>query len=386
MYGGEYVQEVGSERVIDVVEDFSCPHQSEAYRAAFRKWRQREHNRYAFCCRKDPKEATFSESKAVSADTPAQIEQGVIGRLGYLIGCLMILYLVVENVLDKLIVLVLNAMGIHVSMTFWDSGLYGDERGIFLSVLLVSTLKYLLPALLFQLVLRFPLRVSLPLRVAKAQTLLFGAVLTMLLSAGLGMFLVSSSDDLEKYKLICNAVDMDDSRMVLYTLFIIFALPIMIELLLHGAIFQALRQFGDLFATVTVTLLSACMMHNPLDSLRAAVITLTISYFVLRSGSFLTAILLHIVHEIYMFSLFYIETFGSVYSLQWWMTILLPCAVGLVTGICILWYGRPAEEAEPKNTTFLRLPDKLSAFFSSFPMLALVIVSIVMMIISAVIA
>lgn len=376
------MQELNSERVIDVVEDFSCPQQTECYHEAFRKWRRREKNRYAFRCKKHPKEAAFSESKAVSTETPAQIEQGVLGRLGYLIGCLMILYLVVENVLDKVIVLVLNLMGLHVSISFWDSGFFGDELGVFLSVMLVNFLKYLLPALLFQLILRFPMRVGMPMRIAKAETLLFGAVLTMLLSAGLGMFFVSSSQELEKYKLICNAADMADNRMILYMLFTIFALPIMMELLLHGALFQALRQFGDAFASLAVTLIAACLMHNPLDSLRAAIITLTISYFVLRSGSFLTAIVLHIVHEIYMFALFYIETFGSVYSLQWWLTILLPCAVGLITGVYILWHRKPSEEAEPYNHTFLRLPDKITAFFSSFPMLSVIIVSIVLAVIS----
>lgn len=376
------MQELNSERVIDVVEDFSCPQQTECYHEAFRKWRRREKNRYAFRCKKHPKEAAFSESKAVSTETPAQIEQGVLGRLGYLIGCLMILYLVVENVLDKVIVLVLNLMGLHVSISFWDSGFFGDELGVFLSVMLVNFLKYLLPALLFQLILRFPMRVGMPMRIAKAETLLFGAVLTMLLSAGLGMFFVSSSQELEKYKLICNAADMADNRMILYMLFTIFALPIMMELLLHGALFQALRQFGDAFASLAVTLIAACLMHNPLDSLRAAIITLTISYFVLRSGSFLTAIVLHIVHEIYMFALFYIETFGSVYSLQWWLTILLPCAVGLITGVYILWHRKPSEEADPYNHTFLRLPDKITAFFSSFPMLSVIIVSIVLAVIS----
>ncbi|MBQ2264475.1 MAG: CPBP family intramembrane metalloprotease [Oscillospiraceae bacterium] len=376
------MQELNSERVIDVVEDFACPQQTECYHEAFRKWRRREKNRYAFRCKKHPKEAAFSESKAVSKETPAQIEQGVLGRLGYLIGCLMILYLVVENVLDKVIVLVLNLMGLHVSISFWDSGFFGDELGVFLSVMLVNCLKYLLPALLFQLILRFPLRVGVPMRIAKAEPLLFGAVLTMLLSAGLGMFFVSSSQELEKYKLICNAADMADNRMVLYMLFTIFALPIMMELLLHGALFQALRQFGDAFASLAVTLVAACLMHNPLDSLRSAIITLTISYFVLRSGSFLTAIVLHIVHEIYMFALFYIETFGSVYSLQWWLTILLPCVVGLITGVYILWHRKPSEEADPYNHTFLRLPDKITAFFSSFPMLSVIIVSIVLAVIS----
>ncbi len=374
-----------SGHIIDVVEDFSCPCQTKGYREAYRKWRRNESNRYAFRCKKHPKESSFSDSKAVVTETPAQIEHGVLYRIGYLVGCLLILYLVVENILDKLIVLLLNAAGFHVSMTFWNGGMYGDEPAVFIGIMLVTSLKYILPALLLQLILRFPLRVGVPLRVCKADTLLFGIILTMLVSAGLGMFFVASSSDLEKYKLICNAVNLDDYRMIFYMLFTIFALPILIELLLHGALFQLLRQFGDGFAMIIVSLLAAFLMHNPQDSVRAALITLIISYFVLRSGSFLTAMLLHIVHEIYMFAVFYIETFGEVYSLQWWMTILLPCVVGLPAGFYMLWHKLPEDEDLLKNTTFLKLPDKIIAFFSSFPILGLMISCAALTIITALI-
>lgn len=374
-----------TEKLIDVVEDFQCPQQSAAYHAAFRKWRRNEKNRYAFRCTFNPKEASFSESKAVISETPSNIEQGALYRVGYLIGCLLVLYLVIENVLDKIIVFLMNAMGMHVDMMFWGSELYGDERNVFLVIFLINTMKYLFPALLMILFLRLPWRVSIPGRITQVQELLFGVALTMLLSAGVGMFLVTSSGELEKYKLICNAVEMDDSRMFLYMLFTIFALPIMTEFLLHGAMFQVLRQFGDGFAIAAVSILAACMMHNIQDALRVAIMTLTISCFVIRTGSFWTAVILHIVHEIYMFALFYIETFDSVYSLQWWMTILLPCAVGIAAAVYMILH-KPDQEEKNRNQTFLKIPDKFLAFFSSVPMLGLLITCVVMTIVSLMIS
>ncbi len=378
----EHTQE---NQMIDVVEDFVCPCQTEGYQNAMRKWRRNEKNRYAFRFTKHPKETSFSESMAVVEETAPNVEKGVLGRLGYLIGCVLVLYIVIENVLDKILVFIMNAMGMDVEMLFWGSGVYGDEKNVFLVIMLINTLKYLLPALVLMLVLRLPLKVSLPMRIAKPTELLFGISLTMLLSAGLGMFFVSDSSELEKYKLICNAVGVEGHRMVLYMLFTIFALPILIEFLLHGTMFQVLRQFGDTFAVTTVTVLAAILMHNLQDGLRVAVMTLTFSYFVIRTGSFLTAVLLHIVHEIYMFALFYIETFGHVYSPQWWMTILLPCAVGFAAGIYMLLHRSDSDETERRRVGFLSVPDKLAAFFSGLPILGLVVICTALTVISAVV-
>lgn len=377
------MQNEAAEHVIDVVEDFTCPCQSDAYRSAYQKWRRNEKNPYAFRCTRNPKEAAFSDRKAVADQTPASIEQGVLSRLGYLIGSLLVLYLVLENLLDKVIVFIMNAMGMQIDVLFWGSELYGDEKSVFLVVFLINTLKYVIPGILMMLFLRLPARVSMPMRISHWQELLYGAALTMLLSAGVGMFLVSSSDELEKYKLICNAVEMEDKRMLVYMLFTIFVLPILMEFLLHGAMFQVMRQFGDSFAILTITILAASLMHNFQDALRVAIMTLTFSCFVIRTGSFWTAVLLHIVHEIYMFALFYIETFGQEYSLQWWMTIILPCSVGIVSALYMILHKPIHEQELPKNTTFLKITDKLYAFFSSLPMLGLLITCLVMTIISA---
>lgn len=376
------MQSEAAERVIDVVEDFVCPCQSEGYRSAYQKWRRNEKNTYAFRCTRNPKESTFSERKAVAEETPASIEQGVLSRLGYLIGGVLVLYLVLENVLDKVIVFIMNALGMQVEVLFWGSDLYGDETTVFLAVFLINTLKYGIPALLLMLFLRLPIRVSLPMRMTHWQELLYGAALTMLLSAGVGMFLVSSSNDLDKYKLIYNAVEMEDNRMYIYMIFTIFVLPVLMEFLLHGALFQVLRQFGDTFAILTLTVLAAFLMHNVHDALRVAVMTLTFSCFVIRTGSFWTAVLLHIVHEIYMFVLFYVETFGQEYSLEWWMTIILPCTVGVIAALYMILHKPVRSDEISRNTTFLRLPDKLQAFFSSIPMLGLLITCLVMMIVS----
>ncbi len=377
------MQKKSSEYIIDVVEDFECPYQTKTFRDAFRKWRRQE-NPYSFHVTKNPRETTFSESMVMVDEPPSKTEQGVLYRLSYLIGCVMILYLAVENILDKVIVHIMHAMGMQIQLFFWGSDLYGDEKNVFLVIVLINTLKYFLPVLLLHRFLRMPLCVSMPAHITRPQELLFGVVLTMMLSVGCGLFSVTNSDELEKYKLICNAVGVDDSRMVMYTLFTVFVMPILIELLLHGAMFQVLRQFGDTFAIAAVTFLASIIMHSLQDGLRIAIMTLTFSYFVIRTGSFWTAVVLHTVHEIYMFVLFYIETFESVFTPLWWIMMLLPCVVGILTGAYMLFHEPETERTLPKNQTFLKMRDKCGTFISSFPMIALIVICVMLVVISTV--
>lgn len=376
------MQDKHTNHVIDIVEDFQCPYQTDKYRNAMRSWRKREHNRYAFRATKNPREISYSDSTRTAGMSTSGAEQSVLYRLSYLIGCAMVLYLTIENVLDKVIVYLLNAMGMDIQMLFWGNNLYGDERNVFIAVVLINALKYLLPVVLLLVMLRMPPAMSMPTFVVNPMELLSAIVLTMMLSVGCGLLSVTNSDELKKYKIICNAVGVDDTRMILYTLFTVLVMPILIELLLHGPMFQALRQFGDAFAILAVTILSAVIMHSPEDALRIAIMTLTFSYFVIRTGSFWTAVILHIVHEIYMFTLFYLETFESEFTLWRWIMMLLPCVIGILVGAYMLFHEPETEHTLPKNPTFLKMSDKCITFFSSIPMVGTIVISLVLMLIS----
>ncbi len=377
--------ETQEEKMIDVVEDFAFSNQSEQYRTAFQKWRRRPKNRYGFSFTKNPKETSFSEQQAVIKETPASVERSTLQSLGYLLGCIFLLYLVIENVVDKVILVIMNAMGMRIDSFFLGTYMYGDERTLFIFSIIINLLKYVLPALVLQIILRFPIRVALPAKIRHPQQLLFGISLTMLLSAGLGMFCVSQSEELQKYHLISNALGTEDSWIVFYILYTIFVMPLLIEFFFHGCLFQMLRQFGDYFAIFSVSVVAGLLMHNLQDGIRVGMMTLTISYFVIRTGSFWTAVWMHIVHEVYMFALFYIETFDAPYSLQWWATVLLPSIVAVAVGVYVLLKQVRSEEKVMEHGTYLKWHEKAWTFATSMPMLSFILLSLSMLLIHFVI-
>ena len=105
------------------------------------------------------------------------------------------------------------------------------------------------------------------------------------------------------------------------------------ELFLHGCMFQALRQFGDDFAVISTSILAAALTHNLPDAFRIGLVHLLISCYLIYTGSFCSAAILRMIHEIYMFALFYIESSNSAPSVQWWIMMLIPCVICTCTSI-----------------------------------------------------
>lgn len=377
-------EETAVQKVIDVVEDFSCPYQTAAYRDAFCSWRRKKQNPYAFRFTKNPKETAFSESQAAAGLSPAQAEQSILKKIGRLTGYILVCYLIIENLLDKAAVQLMHALHMHIELVFLgESRLYGDENLVFWLTFGIQFFKYLLPALILQLILRLPVQVSMPMKIHEPKRLISGTALIMLLSVGLGMLSVPMSADLEKYRIISGTIDTEGNKIILYILMTIFILPLITEFLLHGCMFQAMRQFGDLFAMTATAVLAAALTHNVFDALRIGLIHLTISYYLIHTGSFWSAVLIRIVHEIYMFVLFYMETSGSILSWEWWIVVLLPCVIGAGTGIYILLHKNQDTEKPVQNMTYLNMREKLEAFFTATPMVAFLICSVLLFVITS---
>lgn len=382
--GGELMADT-DERIIDVVEAFSCPHQTKEYTELYREWRRRKKNRYAFRFSRNPKETAFSENKSVIAETSAQAEKSILRRIGALIGCVLVLCLTIENILDKLLVLLLGRLGLPIGMVFLgEIKMYGEEWVVFCVAAVIHLLKFLVPAILLCCVLRMPLRVGIPLFVTDVPRMLSGILLMMFMSLVLGTLLVSRSAEMEKYRLISDAVGAEDHRLILYMLFTVLVVPLITELLLHGCLFQVLRQFGDRTAIVLTSVLAALLTHNLQDAVRIGLVTLMISCFMVTTGSFLAAALMHVTHEIYIFALFYIGAFGEEYSLEWWLLVLVPCLMGAAAVVYLVLAHKKRPERLLGSVTHLSIWDQAAAFFSAMPMLVFAVCCVLLMVTTAI--
>lgn len=168
--------------------------------------------------------------------------------------------------------------------------------------LAVYLLMFMIPLTIMRLWIGIPVRVAFPMRSPRvsiavpAVLFCFGvSVIGMFSAATVSTFIsavfgVSSS-------LYPMPKPIGWSATIVYLLHVTVAAAIFEELVFRGVIMQSLRRFGDTFALVCSAALFGLVHHNLEQSIIAFMIGLAIGFFVLRSGSLKTGMLIHFAYN-----------------------------------------------------------------------------------------
>jgi hypothetical protein len=97
-------------------------------------------------------------------------------------------------------------------------------------------------------------------------------------------------------------------QFIIYAIFDIVVLSVLSELFFRGAIFGALRQFGDVFALVITSVMSALLVQDVREFPAALLMSAIAAAGMLRSGSILTAIYVQIIFKLYRLALILLES------------------------------------------------------------------------------
>lgn len=146
------------------------------------------------------------------------------------------------------------------------------------------------------------------------------------------------------------------------------------ELVFRGAVMQSLRRFGDGFALLASSILFGLCHGNLVQAPMAFVTGLAIGYFVLRTGSLYTGILIHFVNNGLAVVLSAVST-GLTYQGQQIFTLLvyvLYLASGFAAMGWLLGLYRSMFALHPARTV-MTTPHKLAAFFTTGCMLVLLV-------------
>lgn len=171
-----------------------------------------------------------------------------------------------------------------------------------LSSLAVYLLMFLIPLTIMRLWIGIPLRAAFPMKAPRA-TIVFPAVLFCLGASVAGMFSASAVSTFFQviFGVRTQYYPTPDpigwGATVVHLLHVTVAAAIIEELVFRGVIMQSLRRFGDMFALVCSSALFGLTHHNLEQSILTFVVGLAIGFFVLRSGSLKTGILIHFVYN-----------------------------------------------------------------------------------------
>ena len=171
-----------------------------------------------------------------------------------------------------------------------------------LAEVLLRLASFLLPAAFLLSAIQLPRRWALPMRRPEA-LLLLCAVGCCLGTSLLGGMLAQIISAITQALLGVAPVSADAAmplgipEMVIYALNIAVIAPVVEEILFRGVIMQSLRQFGDGFALLASSILFGLAHGNLLQIPNALVMGLAMGYFVLRTNSLWTGIVLHMVNN-----------------------------------------------------------------------------------------
>ncbi|HEZ7985574.1 MAG TPA: CPBP family intramembrane glutamic endopeptidase [Ruminococcus sp.] len=368
---------------IDVINEFDFSTQNDSYNEKYVNWRKNKKNPFAFNYSKNPKESIFNDSRGFETTTFADAEKRAVTNIMHIIGISMLIAIVIDTIISKFLVLIFNALGLNINVNIFGSGYYGGSTEIVGMIVLISVLKLLVPAIYIHTRLKLPFRVEFMSNV-KSSTEIVNAIAITLMVCTVACLPAAYSNDVQDIYAFFMSDGTDDvsfwgqSDFIFYLIFNILVIPIVSELFFRGAIFAALRQFGDVFATI-VTAVTACLLTRDFTEMPAAIlISVVASLGMLRSGTIITAFFVRIIYRMYSFAIIILSGSNSFKALVHRNTFMLVTfIVGAVTFILIYLAGRSKEKHHialyKSHTSTLR---RYSAAAKAFPYSVMAIICI----------
>lgn len=220
-----------------------------------------------------------------------------------LLGLCIIIYLAVSYFVPA----VLSAIALGISIL--TGNIYSIGMGMSMNntlnyaIELVSyILSYTIPFIIYGVLIAIPRKTALPLKRPKA-SVTFEAV-----CVGFGASAVGTVVS----QLIYNAMAMsgvypiapdfsappEPAAAVLNVIMLVVAAPLFEEFVFRGVIMQSMRRFGDVFALVVSALLFSLFHGNLVQSPNAFIMGLVIGFFVIKSGSVWTGVIMHFANNL----------------------------------------------------------------------------------------
>ncbi|MDD6278685.1 MAG: CPBP family intramembrane metalloprotease [Oscillospiraceae bacterium] len=309
------LKEQNSDSVINVIDEFDYSTQSDSYNKRFIAWRKEKSNPYAFNYSVNGKESVFIDGKGFVNTSVAEIESVILGRLLSLIGASVLIMAAVDNVFQKLFIQLLDLLGVNVHESFYNSVIYGGCTEVTAVLIVVTSLKLLIPLIFLRRKLRMPVRLAYPLELKNGKELILAIAAALIISVITSIPRAYSEGTKELFEFF-RAYNTDVSmwgqqEFLIYSLFDIIAVPILFECIFRGSMFTALRQFGDVYAVIISSVISGLVMNDPYSMLVMMLVSYVAAVGALRSGTIYTAIVVHVINRVFSLALALVETSTS---------------------------------------------------------------------------
>lgn len=301
--------------IVSVVDEFDYSTQNDPYNEQFRNWRKNEDNPFAFSFEKNLRESVFVEGKGFESKSAAAAETESLSRIMNITGIAMLMWIVIDNLFGKALVGLFDLLGFDIHGAFFSTAFYGGSVEIVTALIVINMLKIFVPATYLHCKLKMPRKVEFMTTLHHPVELLRSLCMAMAVSAVTSLPNIYTNRTRQIYYYFKN-LDADVSvwgqdEFIVYAIFDIIIISVLSELMFRGAVFSALRQFGDVFAIMITSAISGLLVQDIRELPAAVMISATAAVGMLRSGSIYSAFFVQILFKMYRLALVLLESTPS---------------------------------------------------------------------------
>lgn len=343
--------------------------QDKEFNEAYKKWRKQNKETAGFYFVENPNELTYQDGVGFIKDYPQAVEARALKGIGHYLGTSVIIIIFCHILCRYILPFALGKLGFDISIDFYANNIYGNPIIIMLLLVLDIVLKMVYPLYIASKKLKLPRHIICPLKICNKQ--LFNlSIPVVLMFVGLGMFFSNFVtyflDCFNIYSSKIVFISTEPGLSVFYFVIVVILTPVISEIGIRCSATQLLRQFGDAFAILIISLLTALLSFDITSFCYLFFTSIVASYFLLRTGSVLTSILMRVAINFagYMNVVLFINLDNRIYRIIVISVSILFIIVGL---LCIKGYVKKHTDKIDMRieSQYLSFSEKLTIILTS---------------------
>ncbi len=287
-------------------------YQDKAYNDSFKKWRREKRDSVGFYFVENPGLNTYQDGVGFINDYPEAHEAKAFRKVLAMLGLILVYRVAVDMFFLFFMPYVMEKMGMDIHYSFFGGQRSGSQAIMMLLDIASQILGRIVPTAILVKHLEIPFSVILPTKVTNKPMFRFSvpaalltagvcSVLSFFLNNILSMFRIDVSKQL--------TVSADAGGLLYVIIAQTLIVPIVSELCTHGVILQAVRQFGDGTALCFTSIVIAASTYDITQFFFAAASAFVIGYFIIRTGSVITGIIMRVTIRACIYVLSYLAHF-----------------------------------------------------------------------------
>ena len=264
------------------------------YYKNYRTWRKK--NTFGYYLDNDENRLTYRDGFGLIKQYPEAEERAVLNKANGIVVFTLMIYTLITVLGSIAIPGFVSNTDIKVGTNYFRELISGSEWTVLAFLFLINVCSRLVPFVIILKILKMPLNIMLPLK-TKNRKIIYSEALP---AAVMNVFICFVLNQFYLHFLGKTGIDINitfelpENRAVLVLTLLLETVLVTItnEILVRGACMQLLRQFGDGYAIIITSLITAVESFDLRMSFCLFINSLIIGYFTIKTGSVMTAIVM----------------------------------------------------------------------------------------------